>query len=386
MSWAARRCPRPWRLAAADDPASLALVGFAQWQGSGSILEQAEIQHGGEALHRAVARILPGGFTRVRVPVAADEPGPGARLAKNDQWWGETVLKRQLGVASELLRRAAPSTVVAVGGDAGIVPSSLGYLSQRYAGSLAVLWIGATPALNEPQGCSSGHFNDMSLRACLEPSLFGLEAVVPVPLRPAEAVLAGASSINQPEKRFMQEKGMIHCTPEVLTRAHRGRIVAYDGGLGSGAGQHIGALSSETLQHIGVVQQWRGLKHLYVHVDLGVLDASALPSLRMAPTQAHGGSGTNCRGLSPEVLLELMASVGHTWRSSPGPAGGIVGVSVSGFATEQRSMLTSWQQQQRRQHGGAGSEGGEELVCSMVAELLREREEGDDAVWVEQEQ
>ena len=115
-----------------------------------------------------------------------------------------------------------------------------------------------------------GLFHGMTLRACLEPSVFGAtieEMVVPVPLRATDVFLAGTRHFDPPERQYMLEKGMAYRTPTILTRVHgnnggsssggaSAKLVSYNGGKQQTEG---GVLSSETLQHIHVVQQWRGL-------------------------------------------------------------------------------------------------------------------------------
>eukprot|EP01047_Picozoa_sp_COSAG01_P040664 COSAG01_NODE_3440_length_6092_cov_8.006503_3_plen_252_part_00 len=136
--------PRPSQFGqlAIDEPSS-AVLGFAQWQGAGPEHDE-RYRLGGQRLARAVQELLPRA-TALEVDVAADEPGPGKPLARGDPWWGASVIRRQAAQAAALLRDAAPTRVVTVGGDCGVEPWSIAYLAERYAdrGGLAVLWLDA---------------------------------------------------------------------------------------------------------------------------------------------------------------------------------------------------------------------------------------------------
>jgi len=229
-----------------DDPSAM-VVGYAQWQGAG--LEYADrYKAGGERMYRSVRSLLPLA-SHPEVTVATDEPGSAARLAKNVQWWGATVIQRQQAATAEMLRRVGPERVVTVGGDCGVSPSSVGYLEERYGGSMAVLWLDAHAGLDEPNSSPSGLFHGMALRACLEPAAFAMERVVPVPLLPGQTILAGTRSIDGPEQRFLLEKGMVNLPPASLDHS------------GGGSDRGRSALA-DALEHISVLQQWRGAKHL----------------------------------------------------------------------------------------------------------------------------
>ena len=295
------------------DEASSVVLGFPQWQGAGPE-NAARYQLGGPKLHGSVCRLLPRAASHT-VAVPADEPGEATRVALDDEtFWAETVVAKQQAAAAALLRRESPTRVVTIGGDCGVEPPSIGYLAERYgAGNLAVLWLDAHADMNEPVGSPSGYFHGMALRAVLEPALFGaaMEALVPVPALPAQAVLGGVRSVDSPERERMAELQMTLLSPDCLD--HHGRRPD---------GQRSVLL--DALERT----RWSGAEYLYVHVDLDVLVPSHLPHVGVPEPG----------GLEPAALLRLIKQVAQQWGARPGERGGggsrVVGLSVTEFAPQ----------------------------------------------------
>ena len=317
-----------------NDP-STTVLGFPQWQGAG--LENAErYQLGGPMLHRSVCALLPRAKQCV-VHVAPDEPGPAARLNQVDEWWGQTVIERQQAQARALLSEMASTRVVAVGGDCGIEPAIVGFLTEKYGGDLAVLWLDAHADLNEPQHSPSGLFHGMALRACLEPVLFGGTMAcqtVPQPVSHAHVVLAGTRSLDQPERSYLAEHNMSYLPPGCL--------------------EHCGNGSDHARSALLDALARTSANNLYVHIDLDVVDPSHLPHVGVPEPD----------GISPGALLQLIAQVAKQWRGSNG-ASKVVGLSVTEFAPQSQSTPV-------QQHATIA------FVTKLVEELFRGRE--DDRV------
>lgn len=156
-------------------------------------------------------------------------------------------------LAAELAAASAgddPDWVLTVGGDCGVSLAAVENAAARHPDDLAVVWFDAHPDLNTAASSPSGVFGGMVLRAILGDGCDGLalrEGTVP----PSRVVLAGARDIDPGEEEFIAGHG-IRCieagdvsTPDALVEAVRAT----------------------------------GARHVYVHVDLDVLDPADVAGL-----------------------------------------------------------------------------------------------------------
>jgi arginase len=179
----------------------------------------------------------------VEVPVeAGDSLGTGVRRY--------SALRRVRERTEEALAQA-PGPAIAIGGDCGVSLAAVAHASKRASGDLAVLWLDAHPDLNTPESSPSGGFGGMTLRAIAGDGVDGLALDDETRVAPGRIVLGGIRAIDDEEQRFIDEHDVTVLTVEDLSDP---TVV-------------IGALEAT------------GASRVYVHVDLDVLDPSALAGL-----------------------------------------------------------------------------------------------------------
>ncbi|MDF0514747.1 arginase family protein [Agromyces sp. H3Y2-19a] len=218
-------------------PATFVVVPL--WQGS--VSSRAMSLADGAA---AILGDLPSSATvTVDVPVEAGESlGTGVRRY--------STIRRVRDAAAEALA-LVPDWALTIGGDCGTSLAAVAHAVERTGGDLAVLWLDAHPDLNTPESSPSGGFGGMALRAITGEGADGLALDEATRVPPARLVLGGVRAIDDEERRFIDE----HEIP-VLT---------------------VEDLSDPTVV-IGELEA-TGASHVFVHVDLDVLDPSALAGL-----------------------------------------------------------------------------------------------------------
>jgi arginase len=212
-----------------------------EWQGYGV---DAAVYDGAVS----VVRTLFGdaGFVRIDVPAAE-------ALAVRDGVLGLSSIAPRFRHTLDDLRRRAPDRILHVGGTCGAELAPVAWLNERYAGDLAVVWLDAHGDLNTPASSPSGHFHGMALRTLLGQGPVSLTAALRRPLVPRQVFLAGTRDLDSPEAQFVTSAGISVTTcdelaaPEVLVE--RIRSAGHD--------------------------------HVYVHLDLDVLDPSIFPDALM---------------------------------------------------------------------------------------------------------
>jgi arginase len=119
-------------------------------------------------------------------------------------------------------------------------------------GDLAVVWLDAHADLNTPTSSPSGTLHGMGLRVLLgeaDPDILGQAFST---LDPQQVLLAGVRAVDPPERVYIQAQGLMHLGVEALTRDPQDLIE---------------------------IVRARGYRHVYVHLDLDVLDPSTFASL-----------------------------------------------------------------------------------------------------------
>ena len=144
-----------------------------------------------------------------------------------------------------------PDWALTVGGDCGASLAAVAHASRRTQGDLAVLWLDAHPDLNTPDSSPSGGFGGMTLRAIAGDGADGLALDAETRIEPGRLVLGGIRAIDDEERRFIDEHGVSVLTVEDL----------------SDPAAVIASLEAT------------GAANVFVHVDLDVLDPSALAGL-----------------------------------------------------------------------------------------------------------
>lgn len=209
------------------------------WQGS---VSSRAMSHADGAA--AIRGDLPAAATVVvDVPVeAGDELGTGVRRY--------SALRRVRERTEEALA-TVPDWALTVGGDCGASLAAVAHASRRAQGDLAVLWLDAHPDLNTPETSPSGGFGGMTLRAIAGDGADGLALDADTRIPPGRLVLGGVRAIDAEEQRFIDEHDVTVLTVEDLSDP---------------------TVVIAALQATGAAQ-------VFVHIDLDVLDPSALAGL-----------------------------------------------------------------------------------------------------------
>jgi arginase len=222
-------------------PATFVVV--PQWQGS---VSARAMSHADGAA--AIQGDLPASATVVvDVPVEAGESlGSGVRRFSTLLRIKELTTAALAGVAD---------TPITIGGDCGAVLAAVSFAAGRGDadgdGDLAVLWLDAHPDLNTPETSPSGAFSGMVLRAITGEGADGLAAGPGSRVPPSKLVLGGIRAIDDGEQSYIDEHDITVLTAD---------------GLGDPAAV-LAALEAT------------GATRVFVHIDLDVLDPSALAGL-----------------------------------------------------------------------------------------------------------
>lgn len=231
-------------------PATFVVV--PQWQGSVS----ARAMHHADGA-AAIQGDLPASATLVvEVPVEAGESlGTGVHRYS-------TLLRVKERTAAALA--GATGTPITIGGDCGAALAAVEFAASAArstdaaagepsadGGGLAVLWLDAHPDLNTPETSPSGAFSGMVLRAIAGEGAEGLAAGPDARVPASRLVLGGVRAIDEGEREFIDAHGVAVLTVEDL---------------------------SDPAVVIGALEE-TGARRVFVHIDLDVLDPSALAGL-----------------------------------------------------------------------------------------------------------
>ena len=220
-------------------PATFVVV--PQWQGS---VSARAMSHADGAV--AIQGDLPSSATVVvDVPVEAGESlGTGVRR------YSTLVRVKEL---TTLALAGVAGTPIMIGGDCGAALAAVSFAAGRANtdGGMALLWLDAHPDLNTPETSPSGAFSGMVLRAITGEGADGLAASPDEAVPPSRLVLGGIRAIDDGEQSYIDEHDIT-----VLTADRLGDPAAV-----------LAALEAT------------GATRVFVHIDLDVLDPSALAGL-----------------------------------------------------------------------------------------------------------
>ncbi|WP_369814248.1 arginase family protein [Frigoribacterium sp. Leaf164] len=244
-----------------------------QWQGSPS----SRAMRLADGAYAVLADLPPSATALVEVPVGAgDSLGTGVHRLSS-------VLAAAEAVADEL--RSDDSPALVVGGDCGV---ELAAVRHAVTPQTAVVWFDAHPDLHSPRSSESGAFSGMVLRTLIDggddlPTFSSGPA--PEAVDAGRVVLAGVRSIDDAEDVHLESR-------------------------------RIRSVSSLDLSPQDVVDAVAetGATEVYLHVDLDVLDPSALTGL-LDPQPF---------GLEPSVLIETLTALKQRFT--------LVGAGLCGFA------------------------------------------------------
>ncbi len=224
---------------------------------------------------RALAGLFgPGAFVEVEAPSAET-------LTPVDGVIGLPSIAPRAERTLELLRTRQPARIFTVGGTCGVELAPVSYLNERYHGQLGVVWLDAHADLNTPATSPSGRFHGMVLRTLLGSGPAPLVSLVPRPLTPVQIVLAGTRDLDRDERIFVSNSAISMLSPADLLVPGRvaGRIRA------------------------------GGFTHIYVHLDLDVIDPLELPDVAVP---APGGVSMDNVADTLRELASAFAVVGFS--------------------------------------------------------------------------
>jgi arginase len=151
---------------------------------------------------------------------------------------------------AELALLEAP--VVTIGGDCGAELAAVQHaLAAHPDGSVAVVWFDAHGDLNDVASSPSGAFHGMVLRALLGDGPDGLASTGAARLTPERLILAGTRALDEGESAFVETNGVRMLSPAELDDPDA--VVEAVAATGASA--------------------------VYVHIDLDVLDPSAIDGI-----------------------------------------------------------------------------------------------------------
>ena len=120
------------------------------------------------------------------VPVTTE---PGERRV-TDGVLDRDAIAAQTRAALDVLRRAAPDRIVTLGGECSVSVVPFTYLSARYGGDLAVVWVDAHPDITLPGDPYAG-FHAMAVTACMGLGDREIVSALPARIAPERILLAG---------------------------------------------------------------------------------------------------------------------------------------------------------------------------------------------------
>lgn len=202
------------------------------------------------------------------VPVTTE---PGERRV-TDGVLDRDAIATQTRAALDVLHRAAPDRIVTLGGECSVSVVSFTYLSARYGGDLAVVWVDAHPDIMLPGDPYAG-FHAMAVTACMGLGDREIVSALPARIAPERILLAGLRDWEREEIRRRQEQyGLHHLAPADL-RAGGDALRRWLDGCGA--------------------------RHVAVHLDLDVLD----------PAEIVAAAGTAPDGLRMADVVRVIGEV-----------------------------------------------------------------------------
>mgnify|MGYP005927734751 FL=1 len=185
----------------------------------------------------------------VTVEVPTIEPD-GSPRTEQDGIVERRNLMRQLHSAQDNINAYSPERVVVFGGDCLVEQGPISYLNKRYEGELGVLWMDAHPDVTTPK--EFNHAHTMVLGNLLGDGDTQFAAEVPVKLKSGHVMFAGLQETTDQETEYIKEKNLRYARPEELS------------------------------DNSGPILEWireAGIKKMYIHLDLDVLDPGLFRNL-----------------------------------------------------------------------------------------------------------
>lgn len=214
---------------------------YPEWQGYGI---SSAVYDGAIAL--ALGVLPDARFTLIDSP-------PAEALSLRDGVLGLDSIAPRFHRALALLRARRPDVVITIGGTCGVEAAPVGYLNERYAGDLAVVWFDAHADLNVPATSPSGHFHGMVLRTLTGTGPREFIGALPRPVQPRQIFLAGTREFDPDEASFIRDADICVIPPAAL---------------------------NDSSQLVNAIRA-RGLSNVYLHLDLDCFHPDEIPDTLM---------------------------------------------------------------------------------------------------------
>ncbi len=231
----------------------------AQWQGGADLVTF----YGA----KEITEMYLAGQDYVTLPVSIDK---SQMEVKENGILGFNALHRQMQSAYEHLRENAPDKLFVLGGGCDADVPVIVYLSEKYQNNLTVIWLDAHGDLNTPGESVSSLFYGMPLRSVMDDQCFGLLANR-CPLTISQIIHIGGRDFDGAESTFIKES----------------RLSAYS----------VRDIRSDHALIHRIIKEIHS-EHIYVHLDLDVIDPRDFPN---TPLPVNNG-------LSGKEVCDILAA------------------------------------------------------------------------------
>jgi len=182
--------------------------------------------------------------------------------------------------------RTVTDWALTIGGDCGVSLPAVEQAARQHPNDLAVVWLDAHAALHTAESSPSGAFNGMVVRAIAGEGTDGMALAGDSRVPLERVIIAGARDVEQAEADLIDERGIVTISVDDLA-------------------------SPDAL--VAAVRE-TGAGHVYVHIDLDVLDPSGFAGL----------NDLHPFGLGVEALTGLITGLRADF--------GLAGATIAGFA------------------------------------------------------
>lgn len=245
---------------------------FPQWQGGNN-----PPYYFGAQLLSWLAPAHHGPTEEVSVDLPTDEP-----LEIESGIVARQALLKQAKHAEQLIKKHSPDKIVVLGGDCLVDLAPFAYLNEKYDGDLAVLWVDAHPDIMTPNDFEHAHA--MVLGSLLGQGDQDFLQFVKKPIQPSHVMYAGLHEPLESELEFIEKFNIKSASPSDLENSSQ------------------------------PILDWfksTGAKHLAIHLDLDVLDATQFRSLLFAKPNIPENTfdGISQGKMTMQQVIKILADV-----------------------------------------------------------------------------
>ncbi|ORA37083.1 arginase family protein [Mycobacterium aquaticum] len=273
---------------------------WPQWQGG----EPQAVAHYTPGLDVAESRTVYGLGGQLTAALAPRHDGPTVRVAVPDYSHdlpeidgivGKDEVLRQHAEALSLIREADADRILTLGGTCAVSLTPFGYLAERYADDLVVIWLDSHADCNLPGGPNRG-FNTMVVSHLSGRGDNDVLESMPATLPSSRVLLAGVHAWDDQDSHTHESWGLRLIPP------------------------------ADTEPFVDAVLGWirdSGVRHVAVHFDLDVIDSDELAF----------GMAWEKGGISKATALRTIAAIAEAFD--------LVGLTVAEFVPREAVALRS---------------------------------------------